>query len=195
MSDPHGGVERWQAPFFEQPAAPLPASAELEAEAQARGFALGKQQGLMAGKAEAKEVIGHLTALVEAMERPYKNLDQLVTKGFVRMAMLVAKNILRRELSINSSVVTDVMAEAIAALSKLEGDIEVVLNPADVALIEKMAPQSLQGKSWKLIEDADLLPGGCRIKTPISFVDATVESRTEQILEGLLASCESSQDS
>ena len=44
--------------------------------------------------------------------------------------------------------------------------------------------------AWKLLEDSDMLPGGCRVKTPISYVDASMERQVELLLGALLAACE-----
>ena len=192
MSDSAPEVERWEAPYFEQLAEPASqvAPAELEAVAQARGFQLGKEEGLEAGRAEAEEIIAFTSALAEEMTQPFRALDAVVTKELAQMAMLLAKQIVRRELTIDSSVVTDLVTESMLTLYKLEGEIVVFLNPADVERVRELAPEFLEGKSWKVVEDADLFPGGCQVKTPTSFVDASVEKQMEVIFSGLLESCE-----
>lgn len=38
---------------------------------------------------------------------------------------------------------------------------------------------------WRLLEDEQLLPGGCRIETEHSQVDATLETRLEQLITQL----------
>lgn len=196
LSDTVKDIQRWQVPFFEQPASRSSQreSAEMDALAQARGFQIGKQEGLDSGRDEAKKLVNHLRALAEAMEQPFHGLDQVVTRELARTAMLIAKKIIRRELSLNSELVTQVAAEAMATLSSLEGDIEISLNPADKALLLDMAPASLEGKAWKLLENPEILPGGCTVKTPISFVDASVEKQMDMIFDGLIESCANSLD-
>ncbi len=198
MSDPGDTVHLWEAPFFEQPlvsSAPPVASAEQEALAQASAFLVGKEEGLEAGRAEAQEIVKSLTALAEEFVQPFRGLDALVTKELAQLAMRLAEQIVRRELTIDSSVVTDIVAEAMATLYKLEGDIVVFLNPADAALVREYAPESLDGKSWKVVEDAGLLAGGCQVKTPISFVDASVEKQIEEVFSNLLEACDRGLDS
>lgn len=193
MSDQGDTVELWKAPFFEQPAAssasPV-APAEQEALVQARAFLVGKEEGLESGRAEAQEIVNSLTVLAEEFVHPFRGLDALVTKELAQLAMRLAEQIVRRELTIDSSVVTDIVAEAMGTLYKLEGDIVVFLNPADAELVRQFAPESLEGKSWKVVEDAGLLPGGCQVKTPTSFVDASVEKQIEEVFSNLLESCD-----
>ncbi|MFT4518764.1 MAG: flagellar assembly protein FliH [Halioglobus sp.] len=193
LSDQGETVQLWEAPFFEQPFAsdaPPVASAEQEALVQARAFSVGKEEGLEAGRAEAQEKVAALTALIEALAQPFRGLDALVTKEVAQLAMRLAEQIVRRELTIDSDVVTDIVAEAMGTLYKLSGDIVVFLNPVDVELVRECAPESLEGKSWKVVEDANLLPGGCQVKTPTSFVDASVEKQIEEVFATLLESCD-----
>ena len=192
LSDQAESVELWRAPFFEQSAVSGKqlSVTELEAEAQARGFEAGREEGLAAGTAEIQTIVSTFTELADQMARPYIGLDGLVTKELAQMAMLLAEQIVRRELAIDSSVVEHVVKEAISTLYKLEGEIVIFVNPEDAILLQEFSIESLEGKSWKIVEDPDISPGGCQVKTPSSFVDASVEREMEVVFSSLLASCE-----
>jgi flagellar assembly protein FliH len=194
LSDQGGIVTRWQAPYFDKTqkvasAAP-PSQTELLALAQASGFQEGRQEGLEAGRAEAQEIVNTMLGVAEQMAQPFRSMDQLVAKELTQMAMQLAREIARRELAIDSSVVTEVVAEIMSMLSDVEGEITIFLNPVDATKIAELAPEILAGISWKLVETPDLLPGGCRVKTPISFIDASVEAQMDKVLTALLDSCE-----
>jgi len=192
MSEQGPGVQRWKAPYFNRPVEQVLTTDPVEQEALAyeRGFDLGKREGLESGRAEATQTVSQMAALVESMVHPFLDLDHLVTKELTQMAMLIARQVIRRELSINSDVVTDIVDEAMRTLSRLEGDIEIYLNPADMALVKELATESLKGVSWSLVADPNMLAGGCRVKTPLSLVDASVEKQMELVFGQLLGSCE-----
>ena len=192
MSDPAQTVIRWQAPFFEQPhtrSKPLDTT-EMEALAQSRGFQAGKWEGLESGRAEAEQIVSHMADLLDEMAKPYRSLDHLVTQELVSLSMLIAKQIIRRELMTNSDLVTDMAREALSTMSSLEGEIEISLHPSDVEMVHQLAEGNLKGKSWKLVPDPGFLPGGCRIKTPTSYVDASIEKQMEMAFGGLMDACE-----
>lgn len=197
MSDRDTAVERWQLPSFEPPRQPEPPvdPAQEQALARDRGFAQGLEAGRQQGLQEAKQVLDRLVLLLDEMAKPYQNLDQVVTQELLQTAMKIARQILRRELAVDSSLVTAAVAEAMATLSSVEGEIEIHLNPADSAMIRELAREPLNTRSWKLMEDADMLPGGCRLKTPVSYVDASVERQLEMMLSGLIEVCEDTLDS
>lgn len=196
LSDQGGPVERWQAPFFDQatPGSLKSSPGEILALAQASGFQEGRQEGLAAGRKEAQEIVVNMMSLAQEMTQPFRSMDQLVVRELTHMAMLLAERIVRRELTISSDVVSKVVAETMAILSSLEGEIEIFINPKDATLMRDLAPDLLEGISWKLIETSELLPGGCRVKTPKSFVDASVEKQMEKAFSSLFESCENKTD-
>lgn len=188
LSDSQDTVELWEAPFFEQPLKDgerLPL-AELEAAAKQRGFDAGKAEGLAQGMAEAQAVVARLQAIAQELVSPYENLDVIVTKELSEVAMHLAEKIVRRELSIDSSAVVELVEQAVATLYKLDGEIIIFLNPADAALMRDFSPEALEGKTWKIVEDESLSVGGCQVKTPSSFVDASVERQLDTLFAGLL---------
>lgn len=195
LSDSGELVQRWQAPFFEKslPASPSQAPvAGLKALAQAQGYQVGKEEGLAAGISEAGEIVSRMTDVADALAKPFRGLDALVATELARMAMLLAKQIVRRELTIDSTVVADIASQAMSTLYKLDCEIVVFLNPVDAAYVRELspAPEVFEGKSWKIVEDDNLSPGGCQVKTPTSFVDASVENQMEVIFSNLIQSCE-----
>ena len=194
MSEQPVSVRRWEPPSFETitvPEPPVDPVAEV-AMARQRGFDQGRVEGRRQGLAEAREVMQRAQLLLDELARPYRNLDQVVSQELARTAMLIATQILRRELRIDSSVVSGAVSEALATLSDIEGEVEIYLHPADLQQIGELGPQLLEGHAWKLLEDSDMLPGGCRVKTPISYVDASMERQIEMMMGTLLAACEES---
>lgn len=197
MSDSGSPVELWNAPPFEQPAGgpgAQPSQGEREALAQAMGFQSGHKEGFAAGKLEAQEIIANLVSVADQMAQPYRELDETVTRELAQMAMVLAKQIVRRELSVDTQIIEGLVEEALATLYKLDGETVIFLNPADAKLLQDFAPESLEGKDWKIVEDANLQPGGCQVKTPTSFVDASVEKRIESVFAGLVEVCEQAPD-
>ncbi|MAT95201.1 MAG: hypothetical protein CME59_21730 [Halioglobus sp.] len=198
MSDPGSSVELWNAPPFEQTAAESgdqSSAGEREALAQAMGFQSGHKEGFAAGKLEAQQIIASLLSVADQMAQPYRELDEIVTRELAQMAMLLARQIVRRELSVDTQIIEGLVEEALATLYKLDGETIIFLNPADAKLLQDFAPESLEGKDWKIVEDANLQAGGCQVKTPTSFVDASVEKRIESVFAGLVEICEQGAES
>ncbi len=187
MSESGPSVEVWEAPFFEQPSSeerkPL---AEIEAAARAQGFEQGRSEGLAQGLAEAEHIVARLRSLASQMAAPYTGLEDLVAKELTQLSTQLARRIVQRELSVDSSHIAAVVEQALETLYRLEGEVVIFLHPTDAALLRDFSPEALEGKTWKITEDESIAAGGCQVKTPSSFVDASVEKQLETLFDSLV---------
>lgn len=187
MSESGPSVELWEAPFFEQPAGderkPL---AEIEAAAREEGYAQGRSEGLAQGLAEAQQIVAQLRSIANQMAAPYTGLEALVAQELTELSTLLARRIVQRELTVDSSHIGSVVEQALETLYRLEGEVVIFVNPADAVLLRDFSPEALEGKAWKIAEDEAIARGGCQVKTPSSFVDASVEKQLETLFETLV---------
>jgi len=51
------------------------------------------------------------------------------------------------------------------------------VHPDDAVLIRAELSDQLANNNWRLVEDANLTAGGCRVELGASEVDATLETR------------------
>jgi flagellar assembly protein FliH len=61
--------------------------------------------------------------------------------------------------------------------------IRIYLNPTDFETVKTIRER--HEENWRLLEDDQLLPGGCRIEAEHSQVDASRETRLQQVIEQL----------
>ncbi len=201
MSDPKSKVydyQRWQLPSLDKTAGNddgLPAISRrelqgLEEQARAKGFEIGKWEGLEAGKAEAEQRAQQLAAILEAAAKPLADLDQQVARELAGLAMTIAGFLVKKELSVAPEAVLGVVEDAMAALppqfDAAEQKISVLLHPEDLALVTEMITEQPDKQGWQLVASPEITRGGCQISTPDSFIDASLEKRSEIILASLL---------
>jgi flagellar assembly protein FliH len=205
----------WATPYFDEddrpqeiiepeilvepePPAPTLTVEEIEAiqkQAQAEGFALGKQEGYQAGFVEGSKKgydenvhlievrTTQLVSLLEAFATPFKHLDQSVEHALADLSVKIAKQILHREIELDSGQVTAAVKAAVAALPIASQNVKLYLNPEDADLVSFNLGLGESPSAWTIIEDASITRGGCKVETEISYVDATVENRLNAVLE------------
>ncbi|HEX6999683.1 MAG TPA: FliH/SctL family protein [Gammaproteobacteria bacterium] len=195
-------VRRWHAPAVESLDAPPAAGVEPEGfltaerlaaieeqvrtEAQRAGFEQGRLEGLAAGREEMARQAARLAALVDSMAPQLKVLDDALLDQLARLVLAVARQFVRRELRSQPGEVVRVVREALAALPASEARVRVYLNPEDAALVrDTLLPETLE-RPLHLIEDVTLAPGGARLETDSSVVDASTETRLGLIAARLL---------
>ncbi|MNE49660.1 flagellar assembly protein H [compost metagenome] len=75
------------------------------------------------------------------------------------------------------------LREALKLLPMGAENIRIHINPQDFE--QAKALRERHEERWKLLEDEALLPGGCRIETDHSRIDASMETRIEKAMTQL----------
>ncbi|WP_437884240.1 flagellar assembly protein FliH [Pseudomonas sp. LRF_L74] len=167
---------------------------ELEAirqDAYNEGFATGEKDGFRAGQLKARqeseaaiaERLQSLERVMEQLFQPIADQDQALEQGMVTLVGLMARQVIQRELSIDSSQIRQVLREALKLLPMGANNIRIHVNPQDFDAIKALRER--HEESWRIMEDDALLPGGCRVESEHSRIDASIETRLSQALKQL----------
>ncbi|MCG8433155.1 MAG: flagellar assembly protein FliH [Gammaproteobacteria bacterium] len=140
------------------------------------GHNLGQRKGRQDARKEAQERLRKFTAIIRALEKPLQRVDQEIEQQLVELAILVAKQIVRYELSVKPEQITEIVQQSLQRLPAGVREVSIYLHPDDVNLIREFAEQSGEEFSWQLHEDKSIERGGCRVETDKSRIDATVEA-------------------
>ncbi|PTS82736.1 flagellar assembly protein FliH [Pseudomonas sp. HMWF032] len=169
---------------------------ELEAirqDAYNEGFATGEKDGFHAGQLKAKQEadmalavkIAGLEQLMTQLFEPIAAQDQQLEEAMVTLLGQMVRQVIQRELVSDSSQIRQVLSEALKLLPMGTSNIRIHVNPQDFELIKVLRER--HEENWRILEDASLLPGGCRVESELSRIDATVETRLNQALKQLFA--------
>lgn len=174
----------------------IPEITEEEAftEARERGYNEGYQAGLESGKAEGlpqgiangevqaqqqmEAVLNHeLTKLAQAevaLQEMTNMLGEAMFEPVKRLALHMAKELVRGELTQSDEVVTRLVKGCMEQLEISKDKLQVYLNGDDYQLLQ--ADSMLEGKV-SYLPSADLQPGSVRVEQADSWVDDLLEDR------------------
>ncbi len=153
----------------------------MRAEACQQGYAAGHAEGI----AVARQSAARIDALVAGLQLAIKEIDQNVADQLLATAVEIANQVLRQSLRVKPELLLPVVREAVATLNAHLGHPALFVNPDDAALIRSELGDQLAGNNWRLIEDASLTAGGCRVELGASEVDATLETRWRRVIEAI----------
>ncbi|WP_225772773.1 flagellar assembly protein FliH [Pseudomonas sp. Marseille-Q5115] len=205
------GVDVWRLPSFDPQVAepePEPESLseieevpldevqpltleELEAirqEAYNEGFAAGERDGFHATQLKVRQEaevalqarLATLETLMGNLLAPIAEQDTQIERSLVELVSHIARQVIQRELKMESSQIERVTQEALKLLPMGANNIRIFVNPQDFEQIKALRER--HEEQWKILEDPALMPGGCRIETEHSRIDASVETRITQAL-------------
>lgn len=164
---------------------------ELKKEAYESGFAAGINEG-------KNQQLQEFTQTIQAIEQSVKELNDARSKiwkeseqDILKLAFMIAEKILHREVSLDRTVVIDVVKNAVSCIRD-KNDVTIRLNPRDYDFIAETNPDflSAQGlaESFILERDDQIRPGGAVVETGSTEIDARLDQQIEMIIETLTAS-------
>lgn len=165
---------------------------EIQERARAEGFEQGLKEGRETGQQEFVARVQMLENMLGSLERPFEELDNCVEQQVARLAMLVARQLVRRELATEPEQVIAVVREALAALPVAARDVRLALHPEDAVLIRQALSMKDGEQAMQIVEDPVQNRGGCRVFTDTSQIDSTVESRLNAVIAKVLGGQRSS---
>lgn len=159
---------------------------QIQEQARREGFQQGMNEGRAQGRQEFQARLEHLHGLLTTLARPLELLDHAVEQELAELAMLVARQLVRRELKTDPGQVIGVVREALAELPLSSRNIRLALHPEDAALIREALSMGDDEQRIRIMEDPTQSRGGCKVQTDTSRIDASVESRLNAVIAHVL---------
>ena len=201
--DQHSSYERWELPRVNGPtvSSSIATAEELESiqkQAYDEAYAQGQKEGYQQKIQEFDKQISSLQSIIEVLSEPLKEIDDDVVTQLAELSMVVAKQVVRRELHTEQGEIVAIVREAMTALPASSRKINLHIHPDDSELIRNAFSLSDNDDSdelrWKLTEDPIITRGGCKVSSENSRIDATVEARLNRVISTLLGDERESDD-
>jgi len=159
---------------------------EIQQQARQEGFQQGLQEGRESGREELLNSVRCLEQILKTLDKPLEELDDSVEQQLAQLAMLVARQLVRRELKTDPEQIVGIVREALALLPVAACDVQLALNPEDAGIVREALSLHEGEQAIRIMEDPVQSRGGCRVVTRTSQIDATIETRLNSVIAGVL---------
>ena len=150
----------------------------------AEGREAGEAQGLEQTRKEMESRIDRLEHLMGELLAPIRRHEDEIETALVNLTSVLARTVVYRELSIDSSQIQQVVRKAMNALPSTSENVRIHVHPEDAEWVRDIAARFEAESS--VVEDDAILPGGCKLQTRHSLVDFTVEKRFQKAVQSML---------
>jgi flagellar assembly protein FliH len=154
-------------------------------EARRLGWEEGREQGLLAGQAEAAQDCARMKQLADSFASMLDSLDFRLADMVLELALDVARQVVAGELTARPERILDVVNLALKQMAESARESRLLLNPEDAALVRPRLEQVLDKSRLRIVEDVRMVRGGCRIETTQGDLDATLPARWRQVVQVL----------
>lgn len=193
--------QRWELPAFdmaEVASEPAPAVtvAQLEQIQQqaheegykaghAEGHAEGYAKGYAEGAQKAHDEAQRMAEIAGALEKELHRVDEQVAQNLLDLALEIARQMLQQTLKVKPDLLLNVVRNAISNMPHFNQHAHLILHPADAELVRSSMGEQLNHTGWKILEDAQMGRGGCRVETAHSQIDATLATRWKRVVSSI----------
>lgn len=174
----------------------LPTAEELEGiylQSQKEGFDKGYADGLEKAKGIIQERVNILNEITNVINDPYESIVEDVAVSIKKLSLIIAGHIVRRELTIDESHVMAAVKKSIDIFSGLTHTISLYLHPSDVDIVKELL-SIRESSNIQIVEDITITRGGCKVETPGSTIDATIEGQLREISSEIIGGSRSDDD-
>lgn len=176
----------------------------LKQQAYAEGFAQGRAKATVEAQRQMADYIANqgraatqnFTQIFAAAQAQLAEAEQVMARGILELACEIARQVVRRELTVNTDALQPVIREALGQLMAETKSAVIRLNPLDLEALKDVTQAEFPGMSLTLVADATLTRGSCLIESAGTVLDGTLEKRWMRAVAnlGLNSSWEVSDD-
>jgi len=157
---------------------------------RAEGQAAGYDDGLAQGREEAAAETAQLQQIATTFADAVTGADDTIARDVLELALHLAKNMVRTAFHVRPELILPVVREAIDYLPSLQQPALLMLHPDDAEIVRAGIGHELDKSGWRIVEDAQLERGGCRVDTASNQIDAQIASRWQRLTASLNADVE-----
>jgi flagellar assembly protein FliH len=154
-------------------------------QGHAAGFEQGYAEGLERARADAAQERALLQQIAQTFGAEVAQASERIAGDVLHLALDVAQAMLKNTLAVRPEAVIPVVVEAIRYLPTVQQPARLTLHPEDALIVNAQMGPELDKAGWRVIEDAAIARGGCRVETATNQIDATAPTRWQRISAAL----------
>jgi flagellar assembly protein FliH len=154
---------------------------DLDQHAYQRGRTDGRAEGVTKTQSDAQ----NLHALLASIGKQGEEIKQGLADDLIELALEIARRMVHDALEVRSELIVPIVQDALAHLARPLGQSVLAVHPLDAAIVREHLGHQLAADGWKIIEEANIERGGCRLQTLASQTDATIGCRWQRLAAAL----------
>lgn len=170
------------------PPPPPPPSTPTHKQEIDDAYAKGRREAQEQAAKKLETAARSFAAAVTEVDKLRAELAERSRDDMLRLVMVIAEQVIRREVSLHPDIVVKTIEQALQASVRAD-HCKIQINPADLDAVTAQKPlflASISGlKNVNIEAEPKVTAGGCRIESDLGEVDATLETQLEMIRQTL----------
>lgn len=166
---------------------------EGKAKGHEEGLTLGHEKGFTEGQTLAHEQAQQLNTLLTSTQQQLESLYSDMGEALLNTAVRIASHVVQHTLHTQPELLLHLVRHLLESNMDDQSGISFYVNPSDYNLVHDYLSNREHAPAWRVLEDSSITAGGCKVRTALGDIDATLETRWHRAIHTLnLASSEAS---
>lgn len=153
-------------------------------EAHRQGYTAGLEEGAAQGRNEYEKSCSTVLEALTAIQMERNNIIDSMEEEFIALVLDAAEKVLKYELDRCDNAFVNMIKNALSGI-RAPGNLTLRIHPDQYAGVYELTENPPSGKEWiremRIIQDANMDIGDCRIETGCGVVDIGISTQLEQI--------------
>ncbi|MGG4775078.1 flagellar assembly protein FliH [Paenalcaligenes sp. Me52] len=149
------------------------------------GLAQGKEQGFAEGQHLAQQQAEQLSTLLSGTQNHLENLYGEMGEALLNTAVRIASHVVQQTLASQPEQLLHLIRTLLESNMDDQSGITLYVSPSDHTLVHDYLQRQEHLPSWRVVEDDSISAGGCRVRTALGDIDATLETRWHRAIHTL----------
>jgi flagellar assembly protein FliH len=147
-----------------------------------RGVEQGRREAFAAAAAQRQSQAQSIARVLADLRARFAELESRGADALLDLAIDIARQIVRHEITIRRDAVLPVLREAVTLVIDQQAHPRVHMNPHDLEAIRADLDADGLLKGCRFIPDAQVGPGSCRVETALGEIDARLATRWRRVV-------------
>lgn len=149
------------------------------------GYQAGFEAGHTEGREQARKEAEHLAALAQACAASLRQIEADVGQELITLAVRIAEQVVHRTVRTEPETLLAVVDDILRMDTGKSALLQLFVHPDDLELVNHYLKDNPDTRQWRVLADDTITPGGCKARTALGDIDATLEKRWERVISAI----------
>lgn len=152
---------------------------------QEEGYRQGYETGLEEGREKAEEAARRLDALSQECAQALSGIETEMGQAMIALALRIAGQVLHQTLERQPENIHAVLDNMLRMDTGKSGVLQLHVSPDDLELVQEYLRDNPETRLWRIFPDESITRGGCKARTALGDIDATLETRWQRVVASI----------
>lgn len=149
------------------------------------GYQAGYEAGHTEGREQAEKAAEQLADLARECAASLSKIEADIGQELIDLAVRIAEQVVHRTVKTEPEALLSIVDDILRLDTGKSALLQLFVHPDDLTMVSQYIQDSPDTSLWRVLPDDTITPGGCKARTALGDIDATLEKRWERVVASI----------